>query len=73
MTQWYDSWVGLIVSGSASVFVYIGNAASKIPVVGGGLNTFFTDLGCIIGFIVLIIVFVALLLVILWIIRWVRG
>ena len=55
-SSWYDSWAGYIVSGVSSVFIYIGNGASHIPVIGGGIQAFFYALGCILGWVVLIIV-----------------
>ena len=73
LNQWYDAWAGYIITGAASIFVYIGQAASSIPVVGGAFQTFFTDLGCLIGYIVLILIFVGLFILIAWLVRVYRG
>jgi hypothetical protein len=72
MNQWYDAWAGLIITGVASVFVDVGNAASSLPVVGGVFQTFFTDLGCLVGYIVLILLVVFVAMLCLWIYRKAR-
>ncbi len=73
MNQWYDSWAGTIVTLGGSIFIYIGQAANSIPVIGQYLGTFFIDLGCIIGWILLIIVLVFIAWLILYIVRLIRG
>ncbi len=73
MNQWYDAWAGNVVTGVASVFIYIGQGASTVPVVGGGLQAFFTDMGCLIGYIVLVLVFIGLFILVAWVIRVWRG
>jgi len=73
MNQWYDSWAGTIVTLGGSIFIYIGQAANSIPVIGHYLGTFFIDLGCIIGWILLIIVLVFIAWLILYIVRLIRG
>lgn len=73
LNQWYDAWAGYIVTDVAAVFVYIGNAASGIAVIGSGLNSFFTDLGCLLGWVVLIIV-IFLIIWLAWkLIEFIRG
>jgi hypothetical protein len=69
LNQWYDAWAANIIVASASLFIYIGNAAAGIPIIGGGLQYFFTGLGCIIGYIVLIII----IILIAFLVKWLLG
>jgi hypothetical protein len=62
---WYDAWAGYVVSGVASIFVWVGDAGSSWPVIGSDWQAFWTTFGCLIGWLVLIIVIV-LLIWIVW-------
>lgn len=56
LNSWYDSWAGYVVSGVSSVFVYAGDGAARIPIIGAPLSGFLTTLGCVLGWVALIIV-----------------
>lgn len=73
MNQWYDAWAGDIVTGVASVFIYVGNAVSGVPYFGGPMAAFFYDIGCLFGYIVLVVVLILLGLLGLYILKGVRG
>jgi hypothetical protein len=73
LNQVWDQWAGYIVSGVASLFIYIGNGLNAIPVVGGALGGIMDAIGCLIGWIVLIVVLVFIAWLVLYIIRIARG
>jgi hypothetical protein len=73
MNQWYDAWAGTIVTAGASIFIYIGEAANNIPKIGGAIDSFFTDLGCIVGYVLLVIILVFIAWLVIYIIRIIRG
>lgn len=70
LTSWYDAWAGYVVSGVASVFVYAGDGASKIPVIGPAFSGFLTTLGCVLGWVALIIVIILILWVAVKVVAW---
>jgi hypothetical protein len=71
--SWYDAWAGYVVSGVASLFIYIGNALASAPFIGGALQSFFTALGCVLGWVVLILVLVLIAWLVVKLVSWFRG